>query len=54
MAERYELGQLLLMKGVITQEQLEEALVLQKKRKSFWGRFLLKMAMFHEKHFSSI
>ncbi len=42
MAERYELGQLLIMKGVITQEQLEEALALQKKTKKFLGEILVE------------
>ncbi|MCM8815065.1 MAG: Flp pilus assembly complex ATPase component TadA [Candidatus Omnitrophica bacterium] len=42
MAERYELGQLLLMKGVITQEQLEEALIQQQKTKKFLGEILVE------------
>lgn len=42
MAERYELGQLLLMKGVITQEQLDNALEIQKKTKKFLGEILVE------------
>ncbi|MCX7705903.1 MAG: ATPase, T2SS/T4P/T4SS family, partial [bacterium] len=42
MAERYELGQLLLMKGVITQEQLEEALLEQQKTRKFLGEILVE------------
>lgn len=37
--ERKELGQLLLEKGLITQEQLEEALLKQAVKKSFSERF---------------
>ncbi|MCM8817590.1 MAG: Flp pilus assembly complex ATPase component TadA [Candidatus Omnitrophica bacterium] len=37
MTERYELGQLLLMRGVITQQQLEDALIDQQKTKKFLG-----------------
>ncbi len=40
--ERYELGQLLLMKGIITQEQLEEALARQKDTKKFLGEILVE------------
>lgn len=42
MVERYELGQLLLLKGVITPQQLEEALLQQMKTKQFLGEILLE------------
>ncbi len=42
MAERYELGQLLLMKGVITQQQLEESLLDQQKTRKFLGEILVE------------
>ncbi|MCM8804472.1 MAG: type II secretion system protein GspE, partial [Candidatus Omnitrophica bacterium] len=40
--ERKELGQLLLEKGLITTEQLEEVLELQKKTKKFIGELLIE------------
>ncbi|GEM_PF-6316122 len=41
-AERYELGQLLIMKGMISQQQLEEALSEQQKTKKFLGEILVE------------
>jgi len=40
--ERYELGQLLLRKGIITQQQLEEALAIQRDTKKFLGEILVE------------
>lgn len=40
--ERYELGQLLLIKGVITPQQLEEALAQQKNTRKFLGEILVE------------
>ncbi|HOJ40943.1 MAG TPA: type II secretion system protein GspE, partial [bacterium] len=40
--ERYELGQLLLNKGVISRDQLEHALIEQQQTKKFLGEILLE------------
>ena len=40
--ERKELGQILIEKGLITPEQLEEALILQDKEKKFLGEILIE------------
>ena len=37
--ERKELGQILIEKGLITPEQLEEALILQDKEKNFLEKY---------------
>lgn len=42
---RKELGEILLEKGLITFEQLQEALEIQAKEKNYWEKYWLKRDM---------